>query len=65
MRTHELKIHPKYYKEILVGFKKTELRLNDRALLVKTGQLRRKISQVYKDLPGLKENYVLLQIEKI
>lgn len=81
MKIHELKIAPKYYKEVLAGFKKVEVRLNDRDYQVGDvlflnewsrvtkrytgGQVRRKITQVYKDLPGLKQDYVLLQIEKI
>ena len=27
---HELKIHPKYYRAVLLGLKKVEIRLNDR-----------------------------------
>lgn len=81
MKIHELKIDPKYYKEVLAGFKKVELRFNDRNFRMGDilylnefnpttkrytgGQVRRKITQVYKDLPGLKENYVLLQMEKL
>lgn len=81
MKIHELKIAPKYYKEVLAGFKKVEIRFNDRDYQVGdvlflnewsrvtkryTGsQIRRKVAQVYKDMPGLKGNYVLLQIEKI
>lgn len=81
MKIHELKISPRHYKEVLAGFKKVEVRLNDRdyqtgdVLFLNEwdritkrytgGQVRRKITQVYKDMPGLKENYVLLQVKRL
>ena len=77
---HELKIHPKYYKEVLLGLKKTEVRKNDRNyqendLLILNefdpknekytgGQVKRKVDFIIKDVPGLEPNYVILQISK-
>lgn len=79
--THELKIHPKYYRGVLLGLKKVEIRLNDRNyqaddLLILNefdpqtekytgGQVKRKVDLVIKDVPGLEPDYVALQISKI
>lgn len=78
---HELKIHPEYYKDVLLGLKKVEIRYNDRdfkegdTLVLNewnpetekyTGcQVKRKVSNVYKNLPGVLSNYVVLQISKL
>lgn len=75
---HELKIHPEYYKDVLLGLKKVEIRYNDRdfkegdTLVLNewnpetekyTGcQVKRKVNNVYKNLPGVLSNYVVLQI---
>lgn len=77
---HELKIHPQYYKDVLLGLKKVEIRLNDRdfkegdTLVLNeycpkeqkyTGcQVKRKVDNVYKGLPGVLSNYVVMQISK-
>ena len=77
--THELKIHPEYYKDVLLGLKKVEVRLNDRNyqegdLLILnefdpktekyTGvQVKRKVDYVLK-YKGLQPDYVVLQISK-
>ena len=77
--THELKIHPEYYKDVLLGLKKVEVRLNDRNyqegdLLIlnefdpKTekytgGQVKRKVDYIMK-YKGLQPDYVVLQISK-
>lgn len=77
---HELKIHPKHYKDVLLGLKKIEIRLNDRNyqerdLLIlnewdpKTerytgSQVIRKVDYIVSDVPGLNPDYVALQISK-
>lgn len=78
--THELKIHPEYYKDVLLGLKKVEIRLNDRNyqegdLLIlnefdpKTekytgGQVKRKVDYILK-CQGIQPDYVGLQISKL
>ena len=78
--THELKIHPEYYKDVLLGLKKVEVRLNDRnyqegELLIlnefdpKTekytgSQLKRKVDFIICDVAGLDPDYVIMQISK-
>ena len=78
---HELKIYPEYYKQILLGLKKVEIRLNDRNyqendLLIlnefdpKTerytgSQLKRKVDFIIRDVVGLDPDYVALQISKL
>ena len=78
---HELKIHPKYYRAVLLGLKKVEIRLNDRNyqegdLLIlnefdpKTekytgGQVKRKVDFIIRDVVGLHPDYVALQISKL
>lgn len=78
--THELKIHPEHYKNVLLGIKKVEVRLNDRNyqerdLLILnefdpitkryTGNFEiRKIDFILKDIPGINPDYVVLQISK-
>ena len=75
---HELKIHPNHYKDVLLGLKKIEIRLNDRNyqerdLLILnewdptskkyTGnQVIRKVNYIVSDVPGLNPDYVALQI---
>ena len=77
---HELKIHPKYYRAVLLGLKKVEIRLNDRNyqendLLILnefdpkteryTGlQLKRKVDFIIRDVAGLDPDYVIMQISK-
>ena len=77
---HELKIHPKHYKNVLLGLKKVEVRKNDRNyqendLLIlnefdpKTekytgGQVKRTVDFIIKDVAGLEPDYVILQISK-
>lgn len=77
---HELKIHPEYYNQILLGLKKVEIRLNDRNyqendLLIlnefdpKTerytgSQLKRKVDFIIRDVAGLDPDYVIMQISK-
>ena len=77
---HELKIHPEHYKEVLLGLKKVEVRLNDRNyqsgdLLIlnefdpKTekytgSQLKRKVDYIITNVSGLEQNYVIMQISK-
>ena len=77
---HELKIHPKYYRAVLLGLKKVEIRLNDRNyqendLLIlnefdpKTerytgSQLKRKVDFIIRDVAGLDPDYVIMQISK-
>ena len=78
--THEIKIWPKYFVEVLLGFKKVEVRKNDRNyqegdLLVLqeycpvkweyTGNtLTKQIDYIVKDMTGLEPDYVILQIKK-
>lgn len=80
MQTHHLKIWPEYFREVLLGIKKVEIRKDDRNyqerdLLVlnewnpKTqkftgGTVIRKIDHIMRDLPGLEEGYVLIQMIK-
>ena len=78
--THELKIYPEHYKNILLGLKKVEIRFNDRnyqendLLLLNeydpvkrkyTGaQLKRKVDFIIKNVQGLNYDFVILQISK-
>jgi hypothetical protein len=78
--THELKIHPEHYKEVLLGLKKVEIRLNDRnyqendILLLNEynpntrkysgSQVTRKVDYIIRDVAGLATSYVILQISK-
>lgn len=78
--THQLKIHPQYFIELVLGLKKVEVRLNDRNyqerdLLILnewcprmqkyTGNIQvRKIDYIIKDVAGLATDYVILQISK-
>lgn len=78
--THELKIYPQYYRAVLLGLKKVEVRLNDRnyqerdTLLLNeycpkkqkyTGfQVVRNVDYILKDVAGLNPNYVIMQISK-
>lgn len=77
---HELKIHQKHYKDVLLGLKKIEIRLNDRNyqerdLLIlnewdpKTerytgSQVIRKVDYIVSDVPGLNPDYVIMQLSK-
>lgn len=79
--THELKLHPKYYKDVELVLKKVEIRKNDRnyqerdILILNeydpvtekyTGnQVKRKVDYVLKDVAGLEPDYVVLQISKL
>ena len=76
--THELKIHPEYFRNVLFGLKKVEIRKNDRnyqerdLLELKeydpesqtyTGnQITKQVNHIIKHAPGLDPDYVLLQI---
>lgn len=78
--THELKIYPEHYKNVMLGIKKVEVRLNDRnyqendILLLNeydpnkqkyTGsQVIRKVDFIVKDVAGLAPDYVVMQISK-
>lgn len=78
--THELKIHPEHYKNVLLGLKKVEIRFNDRnyqendILLLNeydpekqkyTGcQVIRKIDIIIKNVPGIQYQYIVMQISK-
>ncbi len=78
--THELKILPKYYKDVVLGLKKVEVRKNDRNYQVndllilnefdsetqkRTGNsVTRKVDYILKNVDGLKPDYVVLQIIK-
>lgn len=78
--THELKIHPEHFKEVVLGLKKVEIRFNDRnyqendTLLLNEynpitrkysgGQVIRKIDYIIRDVAGLSASYVILQISK-
>lgn len=80
MNTHHLKVWPEFFRELVLGIKKVEIRRNDRNfkerdLLVLqewnhktqryTGhKVVRKIDHVMSDHPGLDKDYVLLQISK-
>ncbi|CAM2902826.1 DUF3850 domain-containing protein [Flavobacterium frigoris] len=77
---HELKIYPEHYRNVLLGLKKVEVRLNNRnyqendLLLLNEydpnkqkytgGQVIRKVDFIIKDVAGLAHNYVVLQISK-
>ncbi len=79
--THELKIHPQYFKDVFLNLKKVEIRKNDRnyqegdILILNewnpetqsyTGnQVKRKVTYIVKDVAGLDPNYVILQIVKL
>lgn len=79
--THELKIIPKYFKDVFLDLKKFEIRLNDRnyqegdILILNewnpetqkyTGKtVARKVFNVYSNLPGLLPGYVILQMNKL
>jgi predicted metallopeptidase len=79
--THNLKIHPNYFKDVFLNLKKVEVRLNDRNyqendILVLnefepltekyTGiYIIRKVDYVIKDVAGLAPDYVILQISKL
>lgn len=76
--THELKIHPQYFRDVSLGLKKVEIRKNDRnfrerdvlilnewnpdAAKYTGNQVKRIVSYVLKDCPGLLKDYVILQI---
>jgi hypothetical protein len=78
--THQLKIYPQYFIELVLGLKKVEVRLNDRNyqerdLLILnewcpimqkyTGNIQvRKIDYIIKDVAGLATDYVILQISR-
>lgn len=78
--THELKIYPEHYKEVLLGLKKVEIRFNDRnyqegdTLLLNeyypdnqrySGcQVIRKVDYIIRNVAGLNYDYVIMQISK-
>lgn len=79
--THELKIHPQYFKDVMLGLKHFEIRYNDRGFregdvvilkewdgdsLTYTGKyVKRVIFNVYHSLPGLEQGYVIFQMRKL
>jgi len=79
MKTHELKILPKYFEDVSTGIKTFEIRYNDRNFKVKdicifrefengkyTGQyLKREIVYILNDFVGLKMDYVGLGLGEI
>lgn len=76
---HHLKIEPKYYSDIKEGYKTFEIRFNDRDFKENdilnlrefadenfTGNfIEVKAISVIKNYPGVKEDYVLMYIEKL
>lgn len=78
---HELKIHPSFFMDVMLGIKKFEIRLNDRNFQERdyvvlkewnpetqkyTGrQTMRIVSEVFENLPGLQPNYVVLQLKRV
>jgi hypothetical protein len=78
---HELKIHPSFFMDVMLGIKKFEIRLNDRNFQERdyvvlkewnpetqkyTGrQTMRIVSEVFENLPGLQPNYVILQLKRV
>lgn len=78
--THELKIYPEHFKEVLLGLKKVEIRLNDRnyqvgdTLLLNEynpntrkysgSQVTRKVDYIIRNVAGLNYDYVIMQISK-
>ena len=81
VKIHELKIHPRYFKDVMLGIKKFEIRLNDRNYQERdilflneydpetkkhTGNsVKRRITYVLHEAPGLMPGYVILQMEKL
>jgi hypothetical protein len=79
--THELKIHPQYFRDVTLGLKKFEVRKNDRNyqerdILIlnefepSTGRYTgnqeiRKVDYILKDVDGLTPEYAVLQISKL
>jgi ASC-1-like (ASCH) protein len=77
---HELKIHPQYYKDVLLGLKKVEIRFDDRnyqvgdllilnefdpaKLKYTGGQVIRKVDYILENVDGLDPDYIVLQISK-
>lgn len=76
---HCLKTWPEYFKEIEAGRKTFELRKDDRGFqegdtlvlqewsdkTFHTGQeLVRRVSKIYRELPGLKQGYVIMALEE-
>lgn len=81
MKLHELKIKDKYYEDIVCGYKKAELRKNDRDYQVGDliqfiperkdrifwGNAVYQITHILKDVPeyGLADGYCILSIERL
>lgn len=81
VKTHQLKIHPQFFKDVALNLKKFEIRFNDRnykegdILILKewnpetekyTGNTCvRKINYILADVAGLQEGYVILQVAKL
>lgn len=77
---HDLKIHPEHFKAYFLQSKNFEIRKNNRnyqfkdLLILKewnpetgiyTGKkLAREVREVYENLPGIKEGYVILQLRE-
>ncbi|MFY8187526.1 MAG: DUF3850 domain-containing protein [Flavobacterium sp.] len=81
MNTHHLKVWPEFFRELVLGIKKVEIRRNDRNFKERdilvlqewnpnskkfTGfTVVRKIDHLMSNLPGLEQGYVVLQISKV
>lgn len=78
---HELKIHPQYFRDVMLGLKKVEVRKNDRnyqegdILILNefepstkryTGKQEiRTADYILKDVAGLASDYVVIQLIKV
>lgn len=78
---HSIKIYPQYYKDVMLGLKKFEIRKNDRNYQERdilflneydpetkkfTGNsVKIRITYVLHEAPGLMAGYVILQMEKL
>jgi hypothetical protein len=81
MKTHDLKIYPIYFKDVFLNLKQFEVRLNDRDYQegdnlnlrewdpvseTYTGlTVKRKIFNIYQNLPGLQPGFVIMQIRPL
>jgi len=79
--THQLKIHPQYFKDVTLGLKKFEVRKNDRNyqerdILIlnefepSTGKYTgnvvvRKVDYILQNIDGLNPDYAVLQMSKL
>ncbi len=79
MKVHELKIHPEHFREITLGLKTYEVRLNDRNFEVgdyillreyyheeyQNNEIMVRIKHILADFEGLAENYVVLGLNEV